>query len=73
MSAEHILVANIGKTDSLLSILKYRHVDNRNAENAQPKVNIGSIADADHLQVPTLVGHFNIGQALVSVKVTVCC
>ena len=67
------MVANIGKTDSLLSILKNRPVDNRNADNAQPRANICSIADADHLKVPTLGDHFNIGPALVSVKETVCC
>ena len=47
MSAEHILLANIGNTDSLLSILSYQPVDNPIPQVYILKAEIGSIADQD--------------------------
>ena len=45
MSAEHISQANIGNTDSLLLILKYRPVDSPIPQVYIQKADIGNIAD----------------------------
>ena len=62
MFAEHISVADVGNTDSLLLILENQPTDNPISKIQTPKINIGNIGS--HKPVPTLRGHINIGSAL---------
>ena len=63
MSAGHLSQANIGNTDVLLSIPKYRPTHNPISQVFISKLDIGNIIYK--LQLPIPKGHINIGPALL--------
>ena len=62
MSAERLLQANVGDTNSLLSTPKCQHIENPISQVYIPKTDIRNIAV--HLQVSIPRNHIDIGPAL---------
>ena len=65
MSADQILQANIGNTDSLVSTPKYRTTNNSILQVYIPKKPMISVILQSSTCIPIPIGHIDIGPELV--------